>query len=265
MSMYHWEADQEDFLVLSGEALLIVEGEERPLRAWDFVHTPAKVEHTIVGAGDGPCVIVAVGARVDSVGPNWGAYPVNETALRHNAGVERGDDRSGGGVRAVPAARPDALPGGLAALAFVERRAGTRRTRCSRRARRSRRRECSSTSAISSSVRPLRRAPRMCSASSSKRPSATSAVERDAAARAAVEPRPRPDLAPRVARDEVLEVARLRRSCARSRGRRARRRAPRGGSACRARARRRSCEVREQRVVELVRALDVRRDARRAG
>ena len=89
MSMYHWEADQEDFLVLSGEALLIVEGQERPLRAWDFVHTPAKVEHTIVGAGDGPCVIVAVGARVDSVGPNWGAYPANETALRHNAGVDR--------------------------------------------------------------------------------------------------------------------------------------------------------------------------------
>ena len=60
-----------------------------PLRVWDFVHTPARVEHTLVGAGDGPCVIVAVGARVDSTGPNWGAYPVNETALRHNAGVER--------------------------------------------------------------------------------------------------------------------------------------------------------------------------------
>jgi len=88
MSMYHWEADQEDFLVLSGEALLIVEGQERPLRAWDFVHTPAKVEHTLVGAGDGPCVIAAVGARVDSVGSNWGSYPVDETALRHNAGVE---------------------------------------------------------------------------------------------------------------------------------------------------------------------------------
>src|SRR5688572_26747210 len=38
MSMYHWEADQEDFLVLSGEALLLIEGEERPLRQWDFVH-----------------------------------------------------------------------------------------------------------------------------------------------------------------------------------------------------------------------------------
>ena len=50
MSMYHWEADQEDFLVLSGEALLIIEGEERPLRAWDFVHCPPEAKHTIVGA-----------------------------------------------------------------------------------------------------------------------------------------------------------------------------------------------------------------------
>jgi uncharacterized cupin superfamily protein len=88
MSMYHWEADQEDFLVLSGEALLIVGGEERTLRAWDLAHFPPKAEHTIVGAGDGPVVIVAIGARIDSVGPNWGAYPVNEAALRHDAGVE---------------------------------------------------------------------------------------------------------------------------------------------------------------------------------
>jgi mannose-6-phosphate isomerase-like protein (cupin superfamily) len=34
-SMYHWETETEAFLVLSGEALLIVEGEERPLRRWD--------------------------------------------------------------------------------------------------------------------------------------------------------------------------------------------------------------------------------------
>jgi uncharacterized cupin superfamily protein len=89
MSMYHWEADQEDFLVVDGEALLIVEGEERRLRQWDLAHFPPKAEHTIIGAGDGPCVIVAVGARVDSVGPNWGAYPVNETAVRHGVGVEQ--------------------------------------------------------------------------------------------------------------------------------------------------------------------------------
>ncbi len=89
MSMYHWEADQEDFLVVSGEALLIVEGEERPLRAWDFVHCPPRTKHTIVGAGSGPCVVVAVGARIDSVdNPAWGGYTVDEVALRHEAGVE---------------------------------------------------------------------------------------------------------------------------------------------------------------------------------
>jgi mannose-6-phosphate isomerase-like protein (cupin superfamily) len=86
MSMYHWEADQEDFLVLSGEALLIVEGEERPLRQWDFVHCPPRAKHTIVG---GPCVVVAVGARDRSTGPEWGAYTVDEAAIRHDAGVEQ--------------------------------------------------------------------------------------------------------------------------------------------------------------------------------
>ena len=89
MAMYHWEADQEDFLVLSGEALLIVEGEERPLRAWDFVHCPPETKHTIVGAGDGPCVVVAVGTRAHADGPGWGGYTVDEVALRHAAGVEK--------------------------------------------------------------------------------------------------------------------------------------------------------------------------------
>ena len=88
MAMYHWEADQEDFLVIAGEALLIVEGEERPLRAWDFVHCPAGTSHVIVGAGESPAVVVAVGARDRSVGPDWGAYTVDDAALRHGAGVE---------------------------------------------------------------------------------------------------------------------------------------------------------------------------------
>jgi uncharacterized cupin superfamily protein len=89
MSMYHWEADQEDFLVLSGEAVLVIEGEERPLRAWDFVHCPAGAKHTIVGAGAGHCVVVAIGARDRSTGPEWGGYTVDPVALRHGAGVER--------------------------------------------------------------------------------------------------------------------------------------------------------------------------------
>jgi uncharacterized cupin superfamily protein len=89
MSMYHWEADQENFLVLAGEALLLVEGEERPLRPWDFVHCPPGTKHTIIGAGASPCVVLAVGARDRSTGPQWGAYTVDEAALRHEASVER--------------------------------------------------------------------------------------------------------------------------------------------------------------------------------
>ena len=89
MAMYHWEADQEDFLVLAGEALLIVEGEERPLRQWDLVHCPAGTKHVIVGAGDDLAVVLAVGARDRSTGPDWGAYSVDEAALRHGAGVEQ--------------------------------------------------------------------------------------------------------------------------------------------------------------------------------
>jgi uncharacterized cupin superfamily protein len=89
MAMYHWEADQEDFLVVSGEALLIVEGEERALRQWDFVHCPRDTKHTILGAGSGPCVVVAVGAREHQDGPGWGGYTVDEVALRHEAGVEK--------------------------------------------------------------------------------------------------------------------------------------------------------------------------------
>jgi uncharacterized cupin superfamily protein len=90
MAMYHWEADQEDFLVLSGEALLIVEGEERPLRAWDFVHCPAGTKHVIVGAGKGNCLVLAVGARDrQRTEQEWGGYTVDEAALRRRAGVEQ--------------------------------------------------------------------------------------------------------------------------------------------------------------------------------
>jgi uncharacterized cupin superfamily protein len=88
MAMYHWELDQEDFLVVSGEAILIAEGEERPLRAWDFVHCPSKASHVIVGAGDGPCVVIAIGAREHEHDPDWGAYPVDETAAKYGASVD---------------------------------------------------------------------------------------------------------------------------------------------------------------------------------
>ena len=88
IGMYHWEADQEGFLVLAGEALLIVEGQERPLRQWDFVHCPPRTKHMIVGGGDGPCTILAVGAREHTADAEWGGYTVDEVALRRGAGVE---------------------------------------------------------------------------------------------------------------------------------------------------------------------------------
>lgn len=82
---YHGEDEQEDFLVLSGECLLLIEGQERHLKAWDFVHCPPWTEHVFVGAGDGPCAILAVGTRSgDNV-----VYPVSELAQRHGAGVDR--------------------------------------------------------------------------------------------------------------------------------------------------------------------------------
>ena len=82
---YHAESAQEDFLVLSGECTVLVEEQERPLKAWDFVHCPGGTRHVFVGAGDGPCVVLMVGAR-----PPEGSivYPVSQLALAHGAGVQ---------------------------------------------------------------------------------------------------------------------------------------------------------------------------------
>jgi uncharacterized cupin superfamily protein len=86
--MYHGEDEQEDFLVLCGECLLLIEGTEQRLQAWDFVHCPPWAEHVFVGAGDGPCAILAVGTRSggDVI------YPSSKLAQRHGAGVERETD-----------------------------------------------------------------------------------------------------------------------------------------------------------------------------
>jgi uncharacterized cupin superfamily protein len=78
MSMYHWESDQEDFLVLSGAGTLVIEGEERPLRQWDFVHCPPGTPHVIVG---GPCTVLAVGAREREDGE----YVADPVAARYDA------------------------------------------------------------------------------------------------------------------------------------------------------------------------------------
>jgi mannose-6-phosphate isomerase-like protein (cupin superfamily) len=117
MAMYHREADQEGFLVVAGEALLIVEGEERTLRAWDFVHCPPGTSHVIVGAGSGPSVIIAVSSRERSEEPDALAFPADEVAARYGASVEQ-DTMDGGVAYAhVPPREPTAyrkgwLPGG---------------------------------------------------------------------------------------------------------------------------------------------------------
>jgi uncharacterized cupin superfamily protein len=86
--MYHRERDQEGFLVLSGECLLLVDGHERALKAWDYVHCPQATDHVFVGAGQGPCAILMLGAR-SLPGVH---YPRSDLALRHEAGVETATD-----------------------------------------------------------------------------------------------------------------------------------------------------------------------------
>jgi uncharacterized cupin superfamily protein len=90
MAMYHHEAGQEDFLVLRGRALAIVEGEERLLATWDLFHCPPRTPHTIVGAGDEPALVLAVGARKEK---GTARYPVEAAAVRHDAGVEQETDK----------------------------------------------------------------------------------------------------------------------------------------------------------------------------
>ena len=84
-ALYHSESQQEAFLVLSGECRLLVEGEERLLRPWDFFHSPAGTEHIFVGAGDGPCVVLMVGARTDDEQLH---YPVSDLAAQYGASAE---------------------------------------------------------------------------------------------------------------------------------------------------------------------------------
>jgi uncharacterized cupin superfamily protein len=84
--LYHSESEQEDFLVLSGECTLLVEGTERLLRPWDFFHSPAGAEHIFVGAGHEPCVILMAGSRSG----DWQVrYPVSELAAGHGASADQ--------------------------------------------------------------------------------------------------------------------------------------------------------------------------------
>jgi uncharacterized cupin superfamily protein len=83
--LYHGEGDQEGFLVLSGECVLLIEGEERRLQAWDFVHSPPWTEHVLVGAGDGPCAVLGLGSRTS----REVVYPKSELAERYRASARQ--------------------------------------------------------------------------------------------------------------------------------------------------------------------------------
>jgi mannose-6-phosphate isomerase-like protein (cupin superfamily) len=84
-TVYHWETEQEDFLVLHGEAVLIVEGLERRVKQWDFVHCPPETRHAFVGAGDGPCVLLCASSRQFQQDGPWGFYCPDAAAARHGA------------------------------------------------------------------------------------------------------------------------------------------------------------------------------------
>jgi uncharacterized cupin superfamily protein len=86
---YHAESNQEGFLVLAGECIAIVEGGERRMRQWDYLHCPPGTNHIIVGAGDGPCAILMTGARLPGHELH---YPVDPAAARYGASVSRATD-----------------------------------------------------------------------------------------------------------------------------------------------------------------------------
>jgi uncharacterized cupin superfamily protein len=85
---YHSEPVQEDFLVLHGKCIAVVDGAQRPLQEWDFLHCPAGTEHVFVGAGDGPCAVLMIGSRRKEEAH----YPVNEAAAKYDASVASATD-----------------------------------------------------------------------------------------------------------------------------------------------------------------------------
>jgi len=106
VAMYHRETHQEGFLVVAGECLALVEGGEHPMKQWDYLHCPPGTDHVIVGAGDGPAFVIAVGGRT---GEHGIVYPVDPTALAHKAGVERETTKPPEAYAPFPDAEPAAF------------------------------------------------------------------------------------------------------------------------------------------------------------
>jgi uncharacterized cupin superfamily protein len=104
---YHAESNQEGFLVLSGECLAIVEGQERRMGPWDYLHCPPGTAHITIGAGDRPCAILMVGTRDPDDTTNYLADP---TALRHGAAVTEPTDSAREAYKDRPPIRPARSP-----------------------------------------------------------------------------------------------------------------------------------------------------------
>src|SRR5947209_819115 len=115
LGRYHLEpGHQEDFLVLSGTCVAIVEDEERELVPWDLLHCPPGVNHMIVGAGAGQAVVLSVGTRGNGEGVAPGVvYPVSEVAARHGVSVERETDDPSEAYADVPGPAPTEYGGWL--------------------------------------------------------------------------------------------------------------------------------------------------------
>ena len=110
---YHWETEQEDFLVLAGEGLLLVEGQERPVRKWDFVHCPPETRHAFVGGGDGPMVLLCASSRQFQKDGPWGFYVADETAARYGASPPEDTQDGSVAYARFPSPRHTRYPGGL--------------------------------------------------------------------------------------------------------------------------------------------------------
>jgi mannose-6-phosphate isomerase-like protein (cupin superfamily) len=107
---YHWETEQEDFLVLDGEGLLIVEGQERPVRKWDFVHCPPGTRHAFVG---GPLVLLCASSRQFQKDGPWGYYCADETAAKYNAASPEDTQDGSVAYARFPPSQETCYPGGL--------------------------------------------------------------------------------------------------------------------------------------------------------
>ncbi|HET8605555.1 MAG TPA: cupin domain-containing protein [Gaiellaceae bacterium] len=105
IGIYHRENAQEALLVLEGECTLIVEGEERPLRQWDFVHCAPRTEHAIVAGPGQSAVVLALGGRGRGVGGGL-VYTVCKAAARYGASVVRETTRPAEAYADVWAALP---------------------------------------------------------------------------------------------------------------------------------------------------------------